>query len=191
MPGTDRGEDQRVGDPPPACARVINQTHLGEVELAFHTRLAVGDPHRGGATATEPAPLGAEPVQRPIWHQHPPPREQISDLDHRQVLADPLADLLPLNLQRLPGMAVSASADRPHGRHHLANHLIRQLGEATLATHPSRLSGGHIAAGRFTVHSCLPGHRAQPPTTQPAPQHLTHLNHRNLPERHLPNPHVA
>jgi hypothetical protein len=33
------------------------------------------------------------------------------------------------------------------------------------------------------VVPCSPG--------QPPPQHLAHLNHRDLSKRHLPNPHVA
>jgi hypothetical protein len=180
-----------VGDPPPACARVIDQTHLGEIDLALHPRLAVGHPHSGGGPATEPTPLSAKPVQRPIRHQHTASRKQISDLDHRQVLADPLGDLLPLGLQRVPSLAVAASTDRPHGRHHLADHLIRQLPQATLTTHPGRLGGGHITASSLAIHPRLPGHRAQPDTAQPPPQYLSHLNHRDLPESHLPNPHVA
>ena len=146
--------------PPPTGTRVINQAHLGEVDLALHPRLAIGHPHRGGPTTTEPAPLGTKPVQRPIRRQHTPPREQISDLDHRQILADPLTDPLPLSLQHLPCLTVATGADRPNSRHHLADHLVRQLSETTLATHPNRLSGSHIPAGGLTVHPRLPGHRA-------------------------------
>jgi hypothetical protein len=174
--------------PPPARTRVIHQAHLGEIDLALHPRLTISHPHRGGPTTAEPTPLGTKPVQRPIRHQHTPSREQISDLDHRQVFADPLADLHSLDLQRLPGWATPTGTDRAHSRHHLTDHLVRQLSETTLATHPSRLSSSHIPAGRFAVHPRLPGHRAQPPTAQPPPQHLTHLNHRNLPKRHLPQP---
>ncbi|HEV7450633.1 MAG TPA: hypothetical protein VGO16_04450 [Pseudonocardiaceae bacterium] len=130
-------------------------------------------------------------MQRPVGHQHTPPREQISDLDRRQVLADPLADLLPLGLQRVPGRAVPAGACRPHGRHHLTDHLVSQLPQATFADHTGRLGGDYIAACGLAVHSRLPGHRTQPPTAQPPPQDLTYLNHRNLPKRHLPNHHVA
>jgi hypothetical protein len=160
VPGVDRSEDQRVGNPPPTGTRAIDQTHLGEIDLTLHSRLTIGHPHRGGPTTTEPAPLGAKPVQCAVGHQRTPPREQISDLDHRQVLTGPLADLHSLDLQRLPSLAVTTGAGWPHGRHHLADHPVRQLSEATLATHPGRLSGSHIPAGGLTVHPRLPSHRA-------------------------------
>jgi hypothetical protein len=190
VPRADRGEDQRVGYPAAARARVIDQAHPGEVNLTLHPRLAVRDPHRGAATPAEPAPLDTKPVHRAVGHQHTPPGQQISDLDHGQVLADPLADLLPLGLQRLPSVAVTTGAGRTHRRHHLADHLIGQLPHTAATHHPGRLGGGHIAAGRLTIHPRLLRHRAQPGTTQPRPQHLTHLSHRDLPEHHS-NLHVG
>ena len=43
-----------------------------------------------GAAATVVGALHAVPVQRTVRHQHAAAGEQITDLDHRQVLADPL-----------------------------------------------------------------------------------------------------
>ena len=78
VPAVNGGEDQRVRHPAVPGARISQQTHPAEVDLAFGARLAVGHPHRHAAP---PAPavlqhLQRIPVQRPLWHHHPAAGQQ-------------------------------------------------------------------------------------------------------------------
>ena len=57
---------------------------------------------------------------------------------------------------------------RPHGLHHLTDHLVTQLPQATLTDHTSRLGGGHIPAGGLTVHP------RPPPATVRNPAPVSH-----------------
>ncbi len=156
----------------PSKVRILDPPRPGERPVTWQNRSQGRSCHVRLCTA------GASRIRlSAVGHRHTPPGQQISDLDHRQILADPLADLLALSLQRLPGLAVPARPGRPHGRHHLADHLVGQLRHTTLTNHPGRLGGGHIAAGGLAVHPRLLRHRAQSRTTQPRPQHLTHLSH--------------
>jgi hypothetical protein len=174
----------------PPAHRVEQQAQVAEVELAFGSRLAVGDPHRcrGGAAIT--AAFGAEPVQRPVGNHDTAALQQHPDLDDRQAPLDPPLDLGVAGLQLLPPQPVPA---RPHRADHLrdlADQLISQLSRAAVAGQPGLHRRLDIPAGGLTIHPRLRGHPAQTCTGQPRPEHLTDLVHGNLPECHPQNPQV-
>jgi hypothetical protein len=173
----------------PPGDRVGQQAQVTEVQLALYPRLAVGDPHRGGAAA-EPAPLHAEPVQRPVGHYQAAAFQQDPDLDHRQASLHLSGDLLLAGLQLLPRQAVPARAHRPDYLSDLPDQLIGQLRCPAITGQPRLHRGLHIPAGGLAVHPRLLSDLAQPSPGQPPPQHLTDLSHGNLPERHPQNPQV-
>ena len=171
--------------PAPPGLRVIDQTHSGEIDLALHARLPVGDGHRlPRAAATVVGALHAVPVQHTVRHQHAAAGEQVTDLDHRQVLAHPLHDPRVLALQRLPPVAVALRPRRPHRGHHLPHQLVGQLPLTAVAVEPGRQRRVHIVTRGLAVDTRLPGHLPQPLPGQPGTQHLSNLDHRNLPEHH-------
>jgi hypothetical protein len=169
--------------PAAPSSRVGQQPHPGKVELTLRTGLAIHDPYRG-CRAAEPAPLHAEPVQRPVGHPHAAPPEQDADLGHRQILGHPDGDPGLLGRQRRPRRAVPTSPRRAHLLHHLADQLIGELRQAAVAGQAGVLGRLHVPAGGLAVHSRPLSHRAQALPRQPGPQHLPHLDHLNLPERH-------
>ena len=59
-----------------------------EIDLQLAARRPVID-RRGHLAAARPAPLGREPVQRPLRHHHPLAGQQDPDLDHRHPGLDP------------------------------------------------------------------------------------------------------
>jgi len=69
--------------PLPPGHRIGQQAQVPEVKLALRPGLAVGNPHRRSGLA-EPAPLHAEPVQRPVRHHDPAPLQQHPDLHDRK-----------------------------------------------------------------------------------------------------------
>ena len=169
--------------------RVRQQAQVAEVDLALHARLAVGDPDRRRGLP-EPAPLHAEPVQRPVGHHDALPFQQDPDLDDRQARFHLPGDLSLAGLQLIPRPPVPARAHRPDRLSDLADQLISQLPRPAIAGQPRLRRRLHIPAGGLAVHPGLLSHPAQPGTRQPGPQHLTDLSHGNLPERHPPNPQV-
>ena len=173
--------------PPPPGHRVGQQAQVAEVDLALRPRLPVGDPDRRRGLP-EPAPLHAEPVQRPVRHHDALPFQQDPDLDHRQPGFHLPGDLLLAGLQLIPRPPVPARPHRPDRLSDLPDQLISQLARPAVTGQPRLRRRRHIPAGGLAVHACLLSHPAQPGTRQPGPQHLTDLSHRNLPERHPPNP---
>jgi hypothetical protein len=87
-----------------------DQPQPAKVDLQLHPRIAVHD-RDGRPAPSEPQLLDREAVQGPIRHHHPAPVQQHMHLDQRQVLLQPLLDLPPVRLQRLPG-----HPDRPVGK---------------------------------------------------------------------------
>ena len=73
------------------------------------------------------APLGREPVQRPLGHDHTLPGQQDPDLHHRHAALDPPRDLLAAGLQLRPARTVPVRPHRPHHRHDLPDQLISEL----------------------------------------------------------------
>ena len=187
VPRIARREDQRVHLPAPPRHRVRQQAQVAEVDLALHPRLAIGDPDRRRGLP-EPAPLHAEPVQRPVRHHDALPFQQDPDLHHRQARLHLPGDLRLAGLQLIPRPPVPARPHRPDRLSDLADQLIGQLARPAIAGQPGLCRRLHIPAGGLAVHPRLLSDPAQPRPRQPGPQHLTDLSHRNLPERHPPNP---
>ena len=196
VPAEHRGEDQRVHPPPTSGLEVEQQTHLGEVELALHPGLNVSDPHRRPASGAEPASLHGEPVQRPIRHPHPLPGQQLLDLHDRQrVVLDPAVfdaghpgpDLLLIREQGLPRGTVPGGPDRADRLEDQPDQLVgdRLVHRHTgLARQPLRLGRLDIAPSGLAVHPRPLRDLPQPSSLEPGPQHLTHLDHTDLPESH-------
>jgi hypothetical protein len=99
-------------------------------------------------------------------------------------------DLATAAFQLVPPLPVPTRPHRPDRLRDLADQLIGQLRHPAITGQPSLLGRSHIPAGRLAVHPRLLGHLPQPRPRQPRPQHLTNLDHGNLPERHPPNPQV-
>lgn len=179
------GADQRMTDPPPPSHRIRDQAHPPEVDLQLPARQPIGHPHRDRPTPTRAAHLADEPVQRARRHHHPAPSQQLTHLDRGQVLPlHPGPDLLAMLLQRPPRRPMPIQPVRTHPLHHLAEQLIRQLTLTPAAVHTQLNRRGQIPAHRLTVHPRQPLRSPDALPTQPQPQHLTNLKHRNLPKRH-------
>ena len=191
VPRIDRSEDQRVRDPPPPRVRIRDQPEPAEVQLTLHPRLTIGDPHRG-LTAAEPAPGDCEPVQRPIRHRHPVPRQLAVDVGQLQVIAlDPLPDPRLLGQQRLPRRAVPAGPHRADRGHHRPEQLVGQLVFAALADQARGHRRLDVPARGLAIHPRPLTGRTQPLTAQPTAQHFPNLDHRHLPERHPTPPDLS
>ena len=97
---------------------------------------------------------------------------------------DPATDLLLPAQQDLPRPAVPVGTRRSDRGDHGADQLIGQRLDACLPDQALGLRGPDIAASGLAVHArplrCLP----EPGSIQPTAQHLTHLNHTDLPESH-------
>ena len=192
VPAEHRGEDQRVHPPRLPGLRVHQQTQLREVELALHPRRPVRDPDRARPDP-KPALRHREPVQRPVRHPHPPPGQQLLDLHDAQRVPpvtslDPGPDLLLMCQQQLPRLAVPVRACRTDRVDDLADELVGDRAHARVADQPSGLGRGDVPASGLAVHPRPLGRLPQPRSLQPRTQHLTHLNHADLPESHARRP---
>jgi hypothetical protein len=166
---------------------VEDESHLREVDLALHAGLTIDDPHRGGPDP-EPAPLDREPVHRSIRHHAALPGQQLLDLHDRQRLlaisaGDPLADLLLTGEQQIPRRAVPVGPTRADRRDHRTDQLIRDR-RAGLPTETLRFGRSDISAGGLAVHPRPLRGLPQTGSLEPTAEHLTHLNHTDLPESH-------
>ena len=65
VPGVDGGEDQRVHLAAPPISSIGEHPQVAEIDLAFHARIAIGDPDRGVFVA-ETATLTGESMQCPV-----------------------------------------------------------------------------------------------------------------------------
>jgi hypothetical protein len=86
MPRITRGEDQRVHDPVRPLARVEQQPHAAEVDLAFVARLTIRNAHRRAATAAPAARL--EHVTLHLRHGTVTPRRSSSSWIFTPVRSD-------------------------------------------------------------------------------------------------------
>jgi hypothetical protein len=183
VPRIHRGEDQRMGHPTPAGRGVQQHPHPGEVDLAFHPRLAVDHGHRPGPSAALiVGAFLAVAVQCPLRHEHALAGQQITDLDHRQTIFDPLTDAIMVGAQHFPRRPKPLGAVRAHHRHHRADQLVIDL---LITTGPVQARGHRsldIPTRGLAVHPSPGGHRPQPVTGQPRSKNLTNLDHRNLPK---------
>src|SRR5262249_56958488 len=126
--------------------------------------------HRGRGLA-EPAPLHAEPVQRPVRHHDPLPLQQHPDLHDRQPRLHPRLDLALAGLELLPPQAVAARPRRADHLRDLADQLIGQLPGPAIAVQPGRHRSVHIPAGALTLHPPPPRLPPPPPPPHPPPHH--------------------
>src|SRR6266496_3810204 len=113
-----------------------------------------GGPSSTGVVTLLPAraaPLGREPVQRPLRHHHALPGQQDPDLHHRHPALGPLRDLLLAGLQLRPPRTVPVRAHRPHHRHDLPDQLIGELPLTPIPQQAGRHRGRHIPFARLAV----------------------------------------
>ncbi len=96
----------------------------------------------------------------------------------------PRLDLLLLGEQRPPRLAVAVGAVRADPLDHLADQLVGELLLPAGAVDPELDGGGDVAPGRLAVDADPLGDGALALTPQPAPERLSDLDHRDLPERH-------
>jgi hypothetical protein len=181
VPRIARGEDQRVHPAPLPGHRVAQQPQVTEVDLHLGAGLAVSNADRRAGLA-EPAPLHAEPVQRPVRHRDAPALQQPADLHHRQARVHLRLDVSVAGLQLLPRQPVPARPGRMHSLGDLADQPVSQLPGPAVAGQARCYRGLHIPPRGLAVHAGLRGHPAQPDARQPCAQHFTDLSHRNLPE---------
>ena len=166
MPGIDGGEDQRVHLAAPPISSIGEHPQIAEIDLAFHPRITISDPHRG-VLAAETATLTGESVQCPIRNHTPLPGQQRLDLGDRQrplltIASHPRGDLLLEPQQLLPGGAVTIW---PRGTHRAGDHPDQPVIEGAdiaVAAQPGSLRCLHVAAHRFAVHAAMRGDRAVP-----------------------------
>jgi hypothetical protein len=86
--------------------------------------------------------------------------------------------------QQRPALAMPISPVRADPLGHRAEQLIPELPLTPSPVQATRLSRRHIPPDRLAVHPRQPGHRAEPLTPHPQPQHFPDLVHPDLPERH-------
>jgi len=86
--------------------------------------------------------------------------------------------------RRRQATTVPVRPSRADPLHHQPHQLVGEPFRAGVAGQPGRLRGSDIPAGRLPVHPRPGPDRPQPVTLQPGPQHLTHLDHADLPETH-------
>lgn len=79
---------------------------------------------------------------------------------------------------------MTVRASRAHRGDHGSDQLVRQRLGAILPGQARLDRRVDIPPGGLAVHPRAPGHRPQASPLQPPPQHLTHLDHADLPERH-------
>jgi hypothetical protein len=149
-----------------------------EVDPRRPREIAVGDPHRGPA-GTEPAPLGREPVHRPIRHHDPEPGQLAVDVGQHQLVAfDAVPDPALLDRQR---SYACPCPDLRAGR--TAATTAPSSSSLNCPSPPSRTSPAATAAStyrRAVLRSTRPlTRRAQPLPAQPAAK---------LPESRSPPP---
>jgi len=188
VPAQHGGEDQRVHPPFLPGLGVNDEPHLGKVDLALHPGLAVVDPHRGGLDP-EPAAFDREPVQGAVRHHATLPGEQLGDLHHRQrrltaTAGHPRGDLLLPGQQQLPRRTAAVRSSRTDHGEHRTDQLIGHRLDPGLPRQAFGLGRNHVAAGGLAVHPRPLRDRAQTGSFEPPPEHLTHLNHTDLPESH-------
>ena len=176
-----RGDDQRLAHPP--ALAVGHEAQPAEVDLALTARRRVVDAHRRRAPS-RPAALDRKARQRAMRNLDTPAGQQHADLDHRELLGDPLGDLRFLRQQRPPARAVAIEAVRADPFAHLADQLVGELLDAAGAVDTELDRRRDVAPCRRAGHADRLGHRPLTLPAEPPAQQLFDLDHRDLPERH-------
>ena len=184
VPAEHRGEDQRVHDAVTPARRIEDQAHATEVDLQLVARLAIVDPHRRPPTPRAAQDLGHVALHRPARDLDPAARQQLADLHRGEIVLDPRCDLVVMRLTQPPRLTVAVEAMRAHRLDHQTDEPVGQLHVAAIAdqTQPDR--GIHVTADRLAVEADQPLRRSDALAGQPQPQHLSNLEHTDLPERH-------
>ena len=130
-------------------------------------------------------------MQRPVRHPDPLAGQQLLDLHDSQriqagvlVAFDPRGDLLLVAQQQLPGGAVPVRPRGPDRLDHRTDELIGDRLRPGVAGQASGLGSGDVTAGGLAVHPRPLSDLPHPVPLQPRPQHLTDLDHADLPEPH-------
>ncbi len=169
--GVDGGEDQGVDLASGTGVGIDQESHLGEVDLAFNARFPVVDAYRG-LLGPVPALLRGEAVQRPVRNLDALPGEQFVDLDQAQRFlpggpGHPGGDLFPVGFQGFAGASVPGGPGRAdRGDDRPDDLIVHRLGDG-VPFQSGRLRGLDVAACRFPVHAGAFGHGPQPRASQP------------------------
>ena len=161
-----------------------DQTHATEVDLQLVARFAVDDPDRRPPAPGPAAHLSDVALHRPARNLDTAPSQQLVDLHRGEIVRDPRRDLVVVGHEHSPRLAVAVGAVRAHRLDNQADEHIGQLLVAAVADQPQRHRRIHIAAHRLAVEADQPLRRPDALAGQPQPQHLSNLEHSDLPERH-------
>jgi hypothetical protein len=158
-----------------------------EVDPRRPREIAVGDPHRGPA-GTEPAPLGREPVHRPIRHHDPEPGQLAVDVGQHQLVAlDAVPDPALLDRQR---SYACPCPDLRAGR--TAATTAPSSSSLNCPSPPSRTSPAATAASTYRRAVLRSTPARSPAVRSPCPpsqqRSFPNLDHRHLPKRHSTPP---
>lgn len=186
MPRVDRSEDQRPHHPTLPRRHIDQQTHLPVIDLNLDARVTVRHPHRRPPSrAAHAKNLQGVTVQRPFRHDDTPPGEELPGLHRPQPVIDqPALQQVVVGHAHRPRRTVAVTTMRPHRLDHRAQQNVVQLPLAALPDNPSSDRRLHVATDRLAVHPRPVADHPQTLTPHPPTEHLSHLEHPNLPERH-------
>jgi hypothetical protein len=179
-----RREDQRVHHPVPVRRRIEHEAHATEVDLQLVARLTIVDPHRRPPATGAAQDLSHVALHRPARHLDAAAGQQLVDLHRGQVVFDPRRELVVIGLQQSPGLAVAVDAVRTDRFDHHPDERVAQQLVPAVAHQPQPDRGIHVATNGLAVEPDQPLRRPDALAGQPQPQHLSNLEHSDLPERH-------
>ena len=183
-----------VHPPPPSGLGVEQQPELGEVDLALHPGLTIGDADRRARArcGTRTARTANRCSVR--YGTRTPCRASSSSIfttDSGSCLT-PSSSPPPTHARICSSCPSSVShaapcpfgSDRADRLDHQPDQLVAHRLRAGLAGQARGLGRLDIPAGGLAVHPRPARDLPQPLTLEPDPQHLTHLDHADLPESH-------
>ena len=180
------GEHQRPHLAAPARLLIEHQPEFTEIDLQFMTRQAIHDPHR---RLRHPRELrGHVTVQRAFRDEHPDTSQQLTHLAHRHIVTHPTGDLAVMPADQHPRPTMTIRLRRPHRADHPPHELIAQLTVAAITNQTQTDRSLNHPRDRLTIRPDQPRDRSIPTTIEPQPQHLTHLEHGDLPVCHTHRP---
>src|SRR5215210_7213620 len=184
MPRVAGGEHQAVHHPAPTAVRINEEAEPAKVDLQLVARLTVSDAHRRSPTPAASAHLMHVALHDAHRDGHSTALEQLGDLHPGQVLDHPASDVVVMGDQQPPRLAVAVAAVRTHRLDHHPNDRIGQLILTAVANNTECLDSGDVTADRLAVHLRQSFDRTDAFAGQPQPEHFSHFEHTNLPERH-------
>ena len=186
MPRVRRCEHQRPHLAPPARLRVEHHPELTEIDLQLAAWFPVSDSHRQLRARREI--LSDIPVQRPFRHHHTTTGEELTHLHDRDIIINPTLQAVMLAADHRPHLTMTIRSHLNQRDDHLADEHVRQLAVATITIKTSTDRRLDDPTDRLSVRPDHLSNRSQPAASKPQTQHLTHLKHRDLPERHSAPP---